>query len=134
MVKLLRHACHLGARRRLQHLAFVHVSTIRASSLVPRPLPDFISQRDKIWGWPGDGATIVSQATLFLSLCEKGVACETKLPCLALQSLTTPRLTCARLILRTYFEHVKNNKPLTDVTIRILYNIYTSPNPTPTLP
>ena len=71
--------CHLGARRRLQHLAFVHVSTIHASSLVPRPLPDFISQRDKIWGWPGDDATNVSQATLFLSLCEKGVACETKL-------------------------------------------------------
>ena len=25
-------------------------------SLVPRPLPDFISQRDKIWEWPGDEA------------------------------------------------------------------------------
>ena len=33
-------------------------------SLVPRPLPDFISQlwrkmRDKIWEWPGDEATLL---------------------------------------------------------------------------
>ena len=31
-------------------------------SLVPRPLPDFISQprlQDKIWEWPGNEATIV---------------------------------------------------------------------------
>ena len=31
-----------------------------AASLVPRPLPDFISQpwRNKIWEWPGDKASM----------------------------------------------------------------------------
>ena len=45
-------------------------STLSGNSLVPRPLPDFISQPprlwDKIWEWPGDEARVVTHHTLML--------------------------------------------------------------------
>ena len=38
------------------------------SSLVPRPLPDFISQlRDKIWEWPGDEAMFILHMCMLYS-------------------------------------------------------------------
>ena len=40
--------------------------TYHSVSLVPRPLPDFISQPwgHKVWEWPGDKATTVSKYKL----------------------------------------------------------------------
>ena len=45
-----------------------HGSNWPFSSLVPRPLPDFISQprpwRDQIWEWPGDEASLLAHGVL----------------------------------------------------------------------
>ena len=52
----------LGTRLEEPWLAPLSSTTLSFTSLVPRPLPDFISQpwlRDKIWEWPGDEATVL---------------------------------------------------------------------------
>ena len=54
----------LSTRSRLHH------------SLVPRPLPDFISQlQDEIWEWPGDEANYI----IFFLFCRKRGTLETGL-------------------------------------------------------